>query len=334
MKSIGLTPIAIILATVMLTAPVRAAEQRSASLATHAVGSLYNALGTGIATVVSRHTPMTVRVQPFAGPPAWLPSMNAGETDMGVLTSADAVTSYKGLILYKKPYQNTRILIVGGALQLGFYVPKDAPVETVADLKGKRIPADYPGTPIVRLSSTAALATAGLSYNDIVKVPVSDLQAGAQAFLEDRTDAGWHSVGSPAVEEANARRGGVKFVSVITTPEGEKKMADVYPGSYSSTIKAGSATGIINDTAVLTNDIYLVAAKALSDESAYAIVKALWEHNPELGQAYPALKAWRRERMVSRSAVIPYHPGAVKFFKEKQAWSKEMEALQAKLLGQ
>src|SRR3990167_8891415 len=197
----------IITAVVLLFAvgSTRAELPRSATLATHAVGSLYNALGTGIATVISRRTSMTVRVQPFAGPPAWLPSMNTGETDMGVLTSADAVTSYKGIILYKKPMKNTRILVVGGALQLSFYVPKDSPIDTVADLKGKRIPADFPGIPIARLSSTAALATAGLTYNDITRIPVSDLQAGAQAFLEGRTDAGWHSVGSPAVEEANAR---------------------------------------------------------------------------------------------------------------------------------
>jgi TRAP transporter TAXI family solute receptor len=334
MRKICFIRIAMILATIILGVPIMAAEQRSATLATHAVGSLYNAIGTGIATVISRHTPITVRVQPFAGPPAWLPSMNAGDTDMGILTSADAVTSYNAMILYKKPYKNTRILLVGGALQLGFYVPKDAPIDTVADLKGKRLPTDYPGTPIVRLSSTAALATAGLTYNDIVKVPVSDLQAGARAFMEGRTDAGWHSVGSPAVEEANARKGGVKFVSVIATREGKKKMAAVYPGSYPSTIKAGSATGILKDTTVLTNDIYLVAAKALSDETAYAIVKALWDYNSELGQAYPALKAWRRQRMVAKNAFVPYHPGAVKFFKEKQIWSKEMEALQAALLRQ
>ncbi|MBI4490842.1 MAG: TAXI family TRAP transporter solute-binding subunit [Deltaproteobacteria bacterium] len=335
MKRICIERLVIVLAAFMLAAgPVAAAEQRSATLATHAVGSLYNAIGTGIATVVSRHTPMTVRVQPFAGPPAWLPSMNMGETDMGVLTSADAVTSYKGVILYKKPYKNTRILVVGGSLQLSFYVPKDSPIETVADLKGRRIPTDYPGTPIVRLSSTAALATAGLTYNEIVKVPVSDLQAGSQAFLERRTDAGWHSVGSPAVEEANARRGGVKFISVISTPQGANKMADVYPGSYPSIVKARSATGLIKDTAVLTNDIYLVAAKDLSEEAAYQVVKTLWEYNQELGDAYPALKAWRRDRMVSKNAFIPYHAGAIKFFKERQEWSKEMEALQAKLMSQ
>ncbi len=111
-------------------------------------------------------------------------------------------------------------------------------------------------------------------------------------------------------------------------------MADVYPGSYASVIKAGSATGVIKETSVLTNDIYLVAFKGLSDEAAYEVVKTLWNHNEELGAAYPALKAWRRERMVSRHAFIPYHSGAIKFFKEKQVWSKEMEALQAKLLSQ
>jgi uncharacterized protein len=335
MKKICFKHLAILLtACALLAAPVEAAERKSATLATHAVGSLYNAIGTGIATVVSRHTAMIVRVQPFAGPPAWLPSMNSGETDMGVLTSADAVTSYKGIILYKRPYKNTRILIVGGALQLSFYVPREAPMETVADLKGKRIPTDYPGTPIVRLSSIAALATAGLTYNDIVKVPVSDLQAGAEAFMEGRTDAGWHSVGSPAVEEANARKGGVKFISVIATPEGAKKMADVYPGSYPSVIKAGSATGIVKETALLTNDIYLVASKDFSDQAAYDAVKALWDYNKELGAAYPTLKQWRRERMLSKNAFIPYHPGAIKFFKEKGIWTKQLDALQAKLLAQ
>ena len=323
-----------LLALALLALPSLSAVPRSATLATHAVGSLYNAIGTGIATVVSRHTAITVRVQPFAGPPAWLPSMDSGDTDMGVLTSADAATSYKGIILYKRTFKNSRLLIAGGSLQLGFYVPKDSPIETVADLKGKKIPTDYPGTPVVLLSSTAALASAGLSYNDIVKVPVSDLQAGAQAFMEGRTDAGWQSVGSPAVEETNARRGGVKFISIIPSPKGEKKMAEVYPGSYSSVLKPGAATGIVKETAVLTNDIYLVATKELSDEAAYEVVKALWEYNQELGDAYPALKSWRRERMVSKNAFIPYHPGAIKFFKEKHLWSKEMEALQTKLSSQ
>ncbi|MEK7378781.1 MAG: TAXI family TRAP transporter solute-binding subunit [Candidatus Binatota bacterium] len=111
-------------------------------------------------------------------------------------------------------------------------------------------------------------------------------------------------------------------------------MEEIYPGSYPAVAKAGSATGIVKDTALLNNDIYLVASKELSEEAAYQVVKILWEHNQELGEAYLALKTWRRERMVSKDTFIPYHSGAIKFFKEKQLWSKEMEALQTKLSSQ
>lgn len=307
---------------------------RSATIATHAAGSLYNAIGTGIATVVSRHTPMIVRVQPFAGPPAWLPSMDQGQTDMGVLTSADAVTSYKGIVHYKKPFKNQRLLVVGGAIQLAFYVRKDSPIKTTADLKGKRIPTDFPGIPIVMLSSTAGLASAGLSYKDIVKVPVSDLQAGNQAFMEGRTDAGWHALRSPAVEEANARVGGVRWIPVNDSAEGAKKMGEVYPGSYPGIVKAGSATGVVNDVAMLTNDIYLVGMKELSDDAAYAVVKTLWENNKELAAAYSALASWQPSRMVSKNAFIPYHPGAIRLFREKGVWDKNMDELQTRLLAQ
>lgn len=308
--------------------------QRSATLATHAVGSLYNALGTGLASVVSRQSPILIRVQPFAGPPAWLPSMDKGETDMGLLTSADAVLSSRAMMFYKRPYKNTRILIVGGAVYFGFYVPKDAPIETVADLKGKRIPTEWPGIPIIRLSTTGSLATAGLTLDDVVRVPVSDIAAASQAFLEGRTDAGWVGMGGAVVEEANARKGGVKYVSVIDTPEAAKRMAEIYPGSYPGVVKAGTATGIVKDTTLMANDIYLVGGKELSDEVAYQVVKTLWEHQSELGAAFHLLKSWVRDRMVSKRAVIPYHPGAVKLFKEKGAWSNEMDALQARLLSQ
>jgi uncharacterized protein len=314
--------------------PALAQIPRSATIATHAVGSLYNQIGTGIATVVSLHTPMTVRVQPFGGPPAWLPSMNEGNTDMGVLTSADAVTSYRGIVLYKRPFKNIRLLLVGGAIQLGFYVRKDSPIKTIADLKGKRVPTDFPGIPIVALSSKAALASAGLSYKDIVHVPVSDLQAGNQAFIEGRTDVGWHALRSPAVTEADARVGGVRFIPVNNSPAGAARMAEVYPGSYPAIQKAGSATGVLTDAALLNNDIYLVAAKAFSDDAAYAIVKVLWDNIKDLQAAHPSLRSWQRSRMISTAAYIPYHPGAIRFYKEKGLWTKQMDELQAKLLAQ
>ncbi|MBI2359817.1 MAG: TAXI family TRAP transporter solute-binding subunit [Deltaproteobacteria bacterium] len=325
-----------LLVAMLVFLPVRSfgAMPTSATLATHAVGGLYHALGTGIGKVISRYTPTTVRVQPFAGPPAWLPSMDKGETDMGILTSADAITSYKGIVIYKRPLTGTRILISGGRIHIGFYVRADSDIKTGSELRGKRVPTDLPAMPIARLSSTATLAASGLTYNDIVKVPVSDLTAAGNAFLEGRLDAGWDAVGSPRLTEANSRiRGGVRFIPVDSSPEGAKRMAQIYPGSYPGLVARGSSTGVATDMHMLTNDIYLVATKFMSDEVAYEIVKTLWERNEELGPVHPGLKEWTRERMVNQTVFIPYHPGAIKFLKEKGVWSKEMDALQAKLLG-
>lgn len=332
-KKMFVVAVSAVIVVAMGACPALSAQQ-SVTLATHAVGSLYNALGTGLASVLSRRSGFLVRVQPFAGPPAWIPSMEAGETDMGLVASPDVVFASKGTVLYKKPYKNPRILVVGGTFYFGFYVRKASAIETAADLKGKKVPTDFPGIPVVKLSSSAFLATAALTYNDIVKVPVSDLAAAAQAFLEGRTDAGWVGLGGSVVDEADARLGGVKFPAAITTPDAAKRAADIYPGAYPAVVKAGTATGIVKDTPLLANDIYLVAAKDFSEEAAYQLVKTLWNHNDELGTAFHLLKTWTHDRMVSPRAAIPYHPGAIKFFKEKGAWSKEMDELQAKLLRQ
>jgi TRAP-type uncharacterized transport system substrate-binding protein len=111
-------------------------------------------------------------------------------------------------------------------------------------------------------------------------------------------------------------------------------MAAVYPGSYPAIQKAKSATGVLTDTALLNNDIYLVAAKAFNDDAAYAVVKALWNNIKELGAAHPSMRSWRQSRMVSKAAYIPYHPGAIRFYKEKGLWDKQMDELQAKRLAE
>jgi len=83
-----------------------------------------------------------------------------------------------------------------------------------------------------------------------------------------------------------------------------------------------------------TNDIYLAGGKALSDEAAYEVARLLWEKNQDLGASHRSLQEWTRERMASPQVFIPYHSGAVRFYKEKGVWTPEMEAVQSKLLSE
>ncbi|MFQ5802747.1 MAG: TAXI family TRAP transporter solute-binding subunit [Candidatus Methylomirabilales bacterium] len=306
---------------------------RAVVIATHRVGTRFHADGSGIAKLVSERSPMTMVVRPHPGPPAWLPAMNTGEIEFGVITGADAAAAYKGVGAYRKAFPNIRLLIIGAPLRVAFWARVDSGIRTVADLRGKRVPSGWSGLPVIHFNAGANLATAGLTWDDVVRVPVAELAEDLRAFLEGRTDVLWHSVGSPAVEEANARiRGGVRLVAIGTAPEGLKRMGEINPGTYMTVVKKGSASAVLEDTPVQTNDVYITTPVLLRENVAYATVKVLWDYNKELVKISPRLRPWTRGRMVSTEAAIPYHPGAIRFFREKGVWPAGMEALQQRLL--
>lgn len=80
---------------------------------------------------------------------------------------------------------------------------------------------------------------------------------------------------------------------------------------------------------------YLVTTPKLSDEEAYEISKGVWINYKELGPVNPRFpRDWKPENMVTTHAGIPYHPGAIKWFKEKGVWTPEMDQLQQKWLAE
>jgi len=76
-----------------------------------------------------------------------------------------------------------------------------------------------------------------------------------------------------------------------------------------------------------------VAASAhLSNETVYVVTKTLWKHYKELHPYHVWLKQWRPKQMFDPNPIIPYHPGAVKFFKEAGVWTSQVEKKQKELL--
>lgn len=276
---------------------------------------------------------MTMVVRPHPGPPAWLPAMNNGEVEFGILTGPDGASAYRGSGAYRKAFPNIRLFMIGAPLYVAFWVPMDSPIRSVADLRGKRVPSGWTGLPVLAYNAAANLASAGLTWDDIVKVPVAELGENLRAFMEGRTDVMWHSTGTPAVQEANARmRGGIRILPIGTSPEGLRRMGEVNPGSYMMRLKKGAFLGVMEDVPVQTNDEYVVVPAQLPEEVAYTTLKTLWDNNDELRKVTARMRDWTRERMVSSQAAVPYHPGAIKFYREKGVWSAELEQLQQQLV--
>jgi TRAP transporter TAXI family solute receptor len=315
------------------------------SYASHAVGTSHYGIVTALCKVASEHTPILVVVTPTAGPPAWVPLMNStGKPELGSAHSMDAWWAYTGKIsptpvpgqmLGTKPFYqaspNLRVLMAGPRMATGFLVRADSPIKTARDLVGKRVASGYLAQPSALVSMVADVLDAGITtLSDFVQVKVPGPVPGVRAVMEGRADATNAAVGMGVVAEADAAVG-VRFLPGFTDPKDIKKATDVYPGGTYKIWKAGPA-GIKVDTPLWTYPIYCVTSTHLSDAVAYELLTAWWNNYKETWPLHPACKGWTSDMFVMKDITIPYHPGAIKFYKEKGVWDAAMDKVQEQLL--
>src|ERR671936_28521 len=108
---------------------------RSASIGANPPGSLFYALASGIAKVMSEATPVQTQVQPYAGTSTFVPLFDSGELDLGVVNAVDMGMVYQGQKLKvggKNPFPHVpsaRLLMRGSPLRSSLIVKKDSQIK-------------------------------------------------------------------------------------------------------------------------------------------------------------------------------------------------------------
>jgi uncharacterized protein len=312
---------------------------RAVAIGTNPPGSVFYALASGLAKVVSEAAPFQMTVQPYTGTSTFMPLLNSGELDFGLNNFVDMALAYQGperlKVGGKNPFPhipNVRLVMRGAPFMVGLLIRRDAPLKTIHDIKGKRLTGEYPAQLAVWYNMFGALASAGLTWKDVKVVAVPAANEGVDALVQGRVDVTQHALNSAKVREADAAVG-VRHLSIDCTPEGEKRLRQAVPGYYPRVVKAGSALAVVDDTCFVAYDICLTSHKAASDAMIAAVIKAVWDNIEKLPPLHPAFKEWTRERAVNPDVTIPYHPGTISFYKEQKLWSSKMDEAQKKLLA-
>ncbi len=293
---------------------------KTISIGTHSIGSFFHATGVAAAKTITDHASMKALVKPMAGPVAWFPYMERGDKDLGVLNMWDAEKGYLGESMYErlsnKKGFSVRLICNTVPNAIGLVVAKDSPIKTMADLKRKKVAGNFP-TPSLQLQTEALLANANLTWKDIVPVPANSPAEGVKMVTDGRSDAsGTVTLGTPAIDELNAKKG-ARYLPLNPSNEAVARMKKLFPG-YMVKVKPGEGnTGIEKEQYLWGYDIYLIAGEKLSEDAAYAITKALWENYKDFGTVHKLLTDWTPKNFVSKEALIPYHPGAIKFIRRR-----------------
>ncbi|MEE9274686.1 MAG: TAXI family TRAP transporter solute-binding subunit [bacterium] len=252
-------------------------------------------------------------------------NVGGGKYNLALTFSVAAAWAYKGKVAYKQAYTNLRGLI-GGLDQyyLGI-VTTNPKVKSIFDIKTQKLPVNYITVPrggLGQWATRAMLGAHGIEYADIKKWGGSVTHTGFGAIksrLKDgQADVLSHTVnaGHPALTSiAVTKRGSLRFLGVDDAVR--NKLLKI--GFLKATMPAGTFPG--QDKALKTFGFTtaVIASSAMSNDTAYKIVKALLSKIDDLRAGHkglrkfdPAKTGWQESQMGA-----PVHPGATRYFKER-----------------
>ena len=186
-------------------------------------------------------------------------------------------------------------------------------IKSVADLKGKRVSLDEPGSGTL-VDAQIILGAAGLTEKDITPEYLKPDQA-ADRMKDGAMDAFFFVGGYPAgaiAELASQHK-------VVVVPIDGDVAAKVLENKFfaSDTVPAGTYEGNDADVTTIAVGAQWVTSADQPEELIYGITKALWNDNTrkQLDAGHAKGKQITKEHALDGIG-IPLHPGAERFYKE------------------
>jgi len=312
-----------VLAAAGLAAALTIAPPASAqiySIGTGKQGFFTYSAGAAIAKVAADGG-LNLRVKPFGGTSAYVPGVNAGEQQFGLANELETHYAVTGTVIYKdKPQPDLRVVAVLTPLYSEFFVAKDSPYKSIADLKGKRVPSGYASQRVLDVLTKGTLANGGLSYADVQQVPVPNVVGGASEFEQGNADVFMFALGSGKVSEVNSKVA-VRVLPIDHSKEAMDRLRKFIPVAYATEVKPSKVnTGVDEPTWVYAYDYLVLANDKVADDVVYKLAKLLHDHKKELAANFGALGGFDPKRMVKDMAPVQFHPGAIKYYKEIGEW--------------
>ena len=279
-----------------------------------------------ISKAVSEHAPgVQMRKQTMGGTQQYIPVVNAGELGFGISNITQYYMAQEGIALSKgMKYSDLRIIATMMKFTVSPVVPIKSGINSVADLKGKRISSGFKGAPLFHYITSGALATDKLTYDDVKKVPQVGLVQHWRAFISGKTDMAIAAAGTGWVKQMQAKiDGGVKHLSFDTSPEALARMQKWYPKSEWQIVKpAKGLTGVLKPTNFVAYDFLLWTHKGMSDDVAYKVTKVMHTKEKQLKAGGPLWRSYQANARLQKDQGYAYHPGAIKYYKEVGLWKR------------
>jgi TRAP transporter TAXI family solute receptor len=301
-------------------------------IASNPAGTHVYAVAAGLAKLLQEQQGRRATIRPFTGSSVYLPMLQRGEVTLGLNTNIDGYLAYRGLPPYDSPMRKLRTLGMIFPLNIMFMVRADSGLKRIEDLRGKRVVVTFRANAALEQLHRGILATGGLDFDAIEPMTVAGVPEAVSALQEGRADAVPIGLGTALGMQVDAALpAGIRY---LTMGRDEARLAEIMPGTRVVTIEPREGRiGVTEPIRVSSVPDMLNTGVHMSDDEAYAIVRTIYSNWDALQAELPQLEGLRASDLAPADNMHPYHPGAIRYYREVGLWTADHEANQARLLA-
>jgi len=301
-----------------LAASASAQDKRTLSIVTGGTGGVYYPLGGGLANLLTKYVPgWQVSAEVTGGSVDNLKLIGARKADVGFTMADASLDASRGVDKFKGTPIAHQALAVLYPNIMHIVTIEGSGITKVSDLKGKRVSTGSAGS-ATEVMAFRVIEAAGLDRDkDMTRVRLGAAES-TSAIKDRKIDAYFWVGGLPTSAVTDlAATPGVKLVLVDHADVVAKMNAKYGPLYSTSKIPAGTYPGQTKDNAVAAVWNILVASESMPVDVAYNVVKTMFEKREEWGTVHKEALSLKPENQKQANSPVKFHPGALRYFKEK-----------------
>jgi hypothetical protein len=294
--------------------PADSGKKQFLRIGTASMGGNFFPLGSAIAQLINDKIPgVNASAQATGGSAENCNFLEQGEVELALVQSETLGDAYNGVESFKgHAIKSLRGITSIYFNQFHILVRKDSGINTVADMKGKRI-AVGPMAGGIEINTDKILQAYGITKNDYK--PIYGTREEATEFLKtNRADVHIYATGLGSSQITDLMStGDIKLISL--EEDKIKAIIEKNPIFGRDIIPKGTYKNQDTDIVTVVGGSLLVTTDKMPEDVIYKVTKTIFENKETLVTAHKYFKQ-TDAKTATRSMATPLHPGAEKYLKE------------------
>ena len=261
--------------------------------------------------------------------------LRKGEVLLATGSSTTMAKPLRGIGEYKgdKHVPGMRTIFSGEGYYYLVLASTSSGIKDVKGIKGKRFMSQLGGSIGFKDAREGTLETFDIPAKDVTVLKFSKWSELPDAIREGKTEAigSYATLAASWIQDLTMTNDAV----ILSWPDDAiKKMAELVPGFVKGVIPAGTYKNQDKPIVTPVSIGYYNCYKTLPDDLVYAITASVYDHFADFQAFFKLADKFKLpEALDPERITIPYHPGAIKYYREKGYWTAAQDAKQKEVLA-